>query len=96
MVGVGVPERKSEGGSRVGCRESLPFDEGKALARPTGTATPWLRSGSTVRLASADASPSYPPLTFAFHDKATIPAGMVRKILVRDIGLDEEEARKLL
>lgn len=31
-------------------------------------------------------SPDYPPLTFAFHDKATIPSGLVRKILVRDVG----------
>jgi predicted RNA binding protein YcfA (HicA-like mRNA interferase family) len=41
-------------------------------------------------------APGLPPLTFAFHDKATIPAGLVRKILVRDIGLAEDEARKLL
>ena len=41
-------------------------------------------------------SPLYPPLTFAFHAKATIPAGLVRKILVKDIGLAEGEARKLL
>jgi hypothetical protein len=41
-------------------------------------------------------SPSHPPLTFAFHDKVTIPAGLVRKILVRDVGLAEDEARKLL
>jgi hypothetical protein len=41
-------------------------------------------------------SPDHPPLTFAFHDKATIPAGLVRKILVRDVGLAEDEARKLL
>jgi hypothetical protein len=38
----------------------------------------------------------YPPLTFAFHDNATIPAGLVRKILVRDVGLAEDEARKPL
>jgi predicted RNA binding protein YcfA (HicA-like mRNA interferase family) len=37
-----------------------------------------------------------PPLTFAFHDNATIPSGLVRKILVRDVGLAEDEARKLL
>jgi hypothetical protein len=41
-------------------------------------------------------SPDHPPLTFAFHDSATIPAGLVRTILVKDVGLDEEEARKLL
>jgi predicted RNA binding protein YcfA (HicA-like mRNA interferase family) len=41
-------------------------------------------------------APGRPPLTFAFHNNATIPSGLVRKILVRDIGLGEDEARKLL
>jgi len=41
-------------------------------------------------------APGHPPLTFAFHDKATIPAGIVRKIFLRDVGLAEDEARKLL
>lgn len=50
------------------------------------------QSGSHRRMES----PLYLPLTFAFHDKATIPAGLVRKILVRDVGLAEDEARKLL
>jgi predicted RNA binding protein YcfA (HicA-like mRNA interferase family) len=50
------------------------------------------QSGSHRRMEA----PGRPPLTFAFHDKATIPAGLVRKILVRDIGLAEDEARKLL
>lgn len=50
------------------------------------------QSGSHRRMRS----PGHPPLTFAFHDGATIPAGLVRKILVKDVGLDEEEARKLL
>jgi predicted RNA binding protein YcfA (HicA-like mRNA interferase family) len=50
------------------------------------------QSGSHRRLRS----PSHPPLTFAFHDSATIPGGLVRKILIKDVGLDEEEARKLL
>jgi hypothetical protein len=40
-------------------------------------------------------SPDFPPLTFAFHDSGTIPPGPVRKILVRDAGLVEDEARKL-
>jgi predicted RNA binding protein YcfA (HicA-like mRNA interferase family) len=50
------------------------------------------RSGSHRRMQS----PSHPPLTFAFHDAATIPSGLVRKILIKDVGLDEAEARKLL
>jgi predicted RNA binding protein YcfA (HicA-like mRNA interferase family) len=50
------------------------------------------QAGSHRRLESSD----YPALTFAFHDKATVPAGLVRKILIRDVGLVEEQARKLL
>jgi predicted RNA binding protein YcfA (HicA-like mRNA interferase family) len=50
------------------------------------------QSGSHRRMEA----PGRPSLTFAFHDKATIPAGLVRKILVRDVGLAEDEARKLL
>lgn len=50
------------------------------------------RSGSHRRMES----PNHPPLTFAFHDRATIAGGLVRKILVRDVGLAEDEARKLL
>lgn len=37
-----------------------------------------------------------PTLVFAFHDGATIAPGLVRKILVKDIGLDERDALKLL
>jgi predicted RNA binding protein YcfA (HicA-like mRNA interferase family) len=49
------------------------------------------QSGSHRRMTSAD----YPPITFAFHDGATIPGGMVRKILVDQVGLDEADARRL-
>jgi predicted RNA binding protein YcfA (HicA-like mRNA interferase family) len=41
-------------------------------------------------------SPDYPPLVFAYHDRATVRPHMVREILVEDVGLAEEEARKLL
>jgi predicted RNA binding protein YcfA (HicA-like mRNA interferase family) len=50
------------------------------------------QSGSHRRMEA----PGRPPLTFAFHDNATIPPGLVRKILIKDIGLAEDEARKLL
>ena len=50
------------------------------------------QSGSHRRLEAE----GRPPLTFSFHDRATIPPGMVRKILVKQIGLDEDEARRLL
>jgi len=42
------------------------------------------------------AAPGRRPLLFAAHDKDTIPPRVVRKILVRDVGLDEREARRLL
>jgi predicted RNA binding protein YcfA (HicA-like mRNA interferase family) len=48
--------------------------------------------GSHRRLKAA----GRPPITFAFHDGATIAPGMVRKILCRDVGLGEDEALKLL
>jgi hypothetical protein len=37
-----------------------------------------------------------PSFTFAFHDRATIRPALVRKILVKDVGLAEDEARRLL
>jgi predicted RNA binding protein YcfA (HicA-like mRNA interferase family) len=71
-------------------------DQGKAPAGHPGTQALGYRvarqTGSHRRLGA----PGRPPLTFAFHDNATIPSGLVRKILVRDIGLAEDEARKLL
>ena len=42
------------------------------------------------------AAPGRPRVVFAWHDKHTIPPGLVRKVLVRDVGLDEREARRLL
>jgi hypothetical protein len=41
-------------------------------------------------------SPDYPPLTIAFHDKVTVRGSHVRKILVVDVGLAEDAARRLL
>lgn len=51
------------------------------------------QSGSHRRLES---SRGFPPLTFSFHDGDTIPPGLVRKTLCKDIGLTEEEALKLV
>ncbi|HEX4463862.1 MAG TPA: type II toxin-antitoxin system HicA family toxin [Solirubrobacterales bacterium] len=50
------------------------------------------QSGSHRRMKA----PGRPSLTFAFHDKATIPSAQVRKVLVKHVGLAEDEARKLL
>ena len=38
----------------------------------------------------------YPKLIFAYHEGATVPSGAVRKMLVKDVGLDEAEARRLI
>lgn len=40
-------------------------------------------------------SDNYPPLLYSFHDNQTVTSGLVRKILVRDVGLDEDEAYQL-
>lgn len=50
------------------------------------------QAGSHRRLESE----KYPPLTFSFHDRTTIPGGLVRRILIGQVGLDEQEARSLL
>jgi len=50
-------------------------------------------NGSHRRLESAA---GYPPLTFAFHAGQTLPPGLVRKILVKDVGLTAAGARALL
>jgi predicted RNA binding protein YcfA (HicA-like mRNA interferase family) len=41
-------------------------------------------------------SPGYPPLLFSFHDGATVAPGLVRKILVKDVGLDVDTALEIL
>jgi predicted RNA binding protein YcfA (HicA-like mRNA interferase family) len=51
------------------------------------------QKGSHVKLES-DAG--YPPLLLAFHGRDEIPPGLVRKVLMRDVGLTEEEALALL
>jgi predicted RNA binding protein YcfA (HicA-like mRNA interferase family) len=41
-------------------------------------------------------APGRQPLTFAFHDGQTLPPGLVRKVLTRDAGLNEDDALSLL
>jgi predicted RNA binding protein YcfA (HicA-like mRNA interferase family) len=50
------------------------------------------RKGSHCRLEA----PGRPSLTFAFHDNQTIPPGLVRKILVDQVRLSEDEALGVL
>ena len=37
-----------------------------------------------------------PPILYAFHDGHSVPPGRVRKILVDQVGLEEQEALDLL
>jgi predicted RNA binding protein YcfA (HicA-like mRNA interferase family) len=48
--------------------------------------------GSHRRLKAA----GRPPLTFAYHDRAELGPTAVRKILCKDVGLEADEALKLL
>lgn len=49
--------------------------------------------GSHKKMVSAA---GHPQLTFAFHDGAEVPPGLVRKILVKDVGLTADAAAQLL
>jgi len=51
------------------------------------------QKGSHRRLRSRNGRPD---IGFSFHDRTTIPPGLVKKVLVGDVGLSEDEARKLL
>ncbi len=51
------------------------------------------QNGSHRKLESRN---GYPKLGFSFHDGVTVPGGAVKKILVKDVGLDEDEARRLV
>jgi len=40
--------------------------------------------------------PQRPDILFSYHGNVTVPPGVVRKILVKDVGLTEQDALKLL
>lgn len=42
------------------------------------------------------AAPGRPRLTYAFHDRQNIPPGVVRDVLVHQVGLEEQDALDLL
>lgn len=41
-------------------------------------------------------APNRPQILFSYHDGATVPPGLVRKILTRDVGLTDVEVWELL
>jgi len=43
-----------------------------------------------------DSPNGYPRLLLAFHDKQTLPPGLVRRILTKNLALTDEEALGLL
>jgi predicted RNA binding protein YcfA (HicA-like mRNA interferase family) len=50
------------------------------------------QNGSHHRLKA----PGRPTVTFAFHDRRSLAPAEVRAVLVKDVGLAEDEARALL
>lgn len=50
------------------------------------------QSGSHRRLVAE----GRPPLTFAFHDSESLGPGEVRDVLVKQVGLDRDEALRLV
>ena len=51
------------------------------------------QKGSHRKLVSEN---GYPPIGLSYHDKDTVPPGVVRKYLCDLIGLTEEQAKSLL
>jgi predicted RNA binding protein YcfA (HicA-like mRNA interferase family) len=51
------------------------------------------QKGSHLHLVSPN---GYGPLTFSWHDNATIAPGLVEKTLVDDVGLERNDALDLL
>ena len=51
------------------------------------------QKGSHRKLTSAS---GYPPLTFSWHDRVTIPGGLVKEILTDRVGLNEPDALRLV
>jgi predicted RNA binding protein YcfA (HicA-like mRNA interferase family) len=49
--------------------------------------------GSHRRLRSRN---GFPDVAFSYHSGASIPPGAVRKVLVGDVGLSEDDARRLV
>jgi predicted RNA binding protein YcfA (HicA-like mRNA interferase family) len=51
------------------------------------------QKGSHRKLAS---SAGYGSFTFSWHDRETLPGGVVKEVLVKKVGLTESDAFKLL
>ena len=85
------------GVSRLGCVPEFPSMSASALLRvlmrePLSYRVV-RRKGSHRWLVSAHA---YPSFSFAFHDRQELSGGVVRKVLVRDVGLTREQALAIL
>ncbi len=81
------PKRKSQQFPSLKAKRLLTILERKPLNYTVAR-----QKGSHRRMTA----PGRPPVTIAFHDKETVSSGAVGKILTRDAGLAEDEARQLL
>jgi predicted RNA binding protein YcfA (HicA-like mRNA interferase family) len=74
----------------------LPGHEGESFPRGADARARGykiVRQKGSHRILSAEGRPV---LRFSYHDKATVPPGVIRKYLVDEVGLDANEAHKLL
>lgn len=81
------PSLKAQQLLRVLLREPLAYE----VKKKQGSRR---RKGTSHR--KLESRNGYPDVLFSFHDKQTIPGGVVKKILIEDVGLTETEARKLV
>jgi hypothetical protein len=75
---------------------AVSFRQVEATAGGLGTRAVELQGGSPVGVAPSDGGAGQAVVHLWFHDKATIKLALVGEILVKDIGLAEDKARKLL
>lgn len=80
LADVQFPSLKAQRVRSILCREPLGYE----IVR---------QSGSHRRLESRN---GYPPLSFSFHDGVTVPPRALRKILMNDVGLTEQDALDLI
>jgi hypothetical protein len=73
----------------------VPFDEGEAAPHPPGAGAR-LPDRAVDGFAPDPAGTGRPPLTFAFHEGDTVGGHLVRNVLVKQVGLTEDEAKEVI
>ena len=79
-----IPSQRREVSESVSA--AIPVLEGSGIGAGPSSSTVELQRGPPDRVTSP----------FSYHGGSTFPPGVVRKILVKDVGLTEEQSLKLL